>query len=113
VPRYASKQDRIHRSPGSVKHGHIHKSKSGKIVALVFIVLLISSASFFLSSSHKSHILEDRNYIYGPTEIPVKLTATFDISSAAIIFQFNSIDSHGINKDFPLKSSSNYERFAL
>ena len=90
VPRYASNYDRVHRSHGPIHHGHVRKSKAGKIMAIVLIVLIVASGVSLLTSSHQCDIQEDRSYTYAPDVIPAELGFSFDVSSAEVVFQFNS-----------------------
>jgi len=68
----------------------VRKHKVGKIIALVIIVLMISSGVSFFASSVQYEIQADRTYTYGSEVIPAELDFLFDVSSAEIVYQFNS-----------------------
>jgi len=87
LPQNASYNGRMNKS---TQPKRVLKPKAGKIFAIVLIVLIISSGASALVSSVQFEIQEDRNYIYGSEEIPAELMFTFDVSSAEIVFQFNS-----------------------
>ena len=87
VPQYTSNNDRMNKS---TQPKPILKHKAGKIFALVLIVLIVSSGASLLASSVQFEMQEDRIYTYGSEEIPVELAFIFDVSSAKIVFQFNS-----------------------
>ena len=87
VPQYTSNNGRLNKS---TQPKRVLKSKAGKIFAIVLIVLVVSSGASFFGSSVPFDIQEDRIYTYGSEEIPAELTFTFDVSSAEIVFQFNS-----------------------
>lgn len=90
VPKYASTQD--------VERSHVHspiqrpvrRHKAGKIIGIVLIVLLVSSAVSFLANSQQYDIQADRTYTYGSETIPTNLAFDFDVGSAEVIFQYNS-----------------------
>ena len=87
IPQNTSNNGRLNRS---TRHEQIRKHKAGKIIALVIIVLMICSGVSFLASSVQYEIQADRTYTYESEKIPVDLTFKFDVSSAEIVYQFNS-----------------------
>ncbi|WP_371804839.1 DUF4097 family beta strand repeat-containing protein [Candidatus Lokiarchaeum ossiferum] len=90
VPKYASNQDVGRQNVHSSIQKPVRRSKAGKIVAIVLIVLIVSSGASFLASSHKYDLQADRTYAYGSETIPTNLAFDFDVGSAEVIFQFNS-----------------------
>ena len=88
VPQHTSNNDGSLNK--STQPKRVRKHKAGKIFAIVIIFLMVSSVASVLGSSGQFDIQEDRIYTYGSEEIPAELMFTFDVSSAEIVFQFNS-----------------------
>jgi hypothetical protein len=66
------------------------KRKLGKSIALIIIVSMVLSGGSLYAFANSYDIQEERSYTYESEEIPSELAFIFDVSSAEIVFQFNS-----------------------
>ena len=86
-PQYTSNNSISNKSTHS---GRIRKNKIGKTVALVLIVSMFLGGVTLFVSANSYEILAERSYNYESEEIPAELAFKFDVSSAEIVFLFNS-----------------------
>lgn len=95
VPQYSSNNGKLNRTTCSEQ---IRKSKAGKKIALVLIIVIVFSGVTFLASANQYEIQEDRTYTYESEEIPSELAFKFDASRAEIVYLFNSTPINDIIK---------------
>ncbi|QEE16769.1 DUF4097 family beta strand repeat-containing protein [Promethearchaeum syntrophicum] len=77
-------------SNNSAHSGRIRKRKLGKSIALLLIVTMVLSGGSLFAFANSYEIQAERSYTYESEEIPSELGFIFDVSSAEIVFQFNS-----------------------
>ena len=87
IPQHTSNNGCLNKS---TQPKRIRKHKAVKIFAMIIIALMVSRGVFALAHSNQYEIQEDRTYFYESEVIPAELAFTLDVSSAEIVYQFNS-----------------------